>query len=169
MASVVIFFAAFCSYYIVMQGTGNWLTFELPTYFFYSTIIIIISSITMYLAQLSIRQGKFPMVKLQVGLTFILGLIFCWLQMKGWGRLFDQGIVFAGKNSNISGSILYVITFMHFLHICGGLIALMVVLFKSLKNRYSAQSHLGLTLGAIFWHFLDILWVVLFLFLYLNR
>jgi len=150
MASMVIFFAAFCSYYLVIQGNGHWLVFNLPALFFVSTAIIILSSGTMLL-------------------TFLLGIGFCFSQLEAWKALYANGIVFAGRNSNLSGSILYVITFMHFMHIIGGLIALFFTSIRALKNKYTPQNHLGLTLCGMFWHFLDVLWVVLFLFLYLFR
>ena len=168
-ASMVIFFGAFASYYMVMMGNGKWLIFQLPEIFFVSTTVIIGSSITMLIAQQAIKSNKYGQVSVTLFVTFILGFFFCWLQFQAWGELFSKNIFFAGKTSSVSGSILYVITFLHFVHILFGLIALFVSFSKSLKKKYSAQNHLGLSLAAIFWHFLDILWVVLFLFLYFNR
>lgn len=169
MASMVIFFAAFCSYYLVIQGNGHWLTFNLPALFFVSTAIIILSSGTMFWAQQSIKSGNTAKLKVAMLLTFLLGIGFCFSQIEAWKALYTNGIVFSGRSSNLSGSILYVITFMHFLHIFAGLIALFITSIKSLKNKYTPQNHLGLTLCGTFWHFLDILWVILFLFLYLFR
>ena len=169
MASMVIFFAAFCSYYMVIHGNGGWLTFDLPSLFYVSTAIIIVSSGTMYWAQQAIKSGNLSSVKMGLMLTFILGLAFCFIQMQAWKALAASGIFFAGKQSTLSGSILYVITFMHFLHIIAGLIALFFTQLAALRGKYSAEKHLGLTLCAIFWHFLDILWVILFLFLYSFR
>jgi len=169
MASMVIFFAAFCSYYLVIQGNGNWMVFNLPALFFVSTAIIVLSSGTMYWAQQSAKNGNTSGIKLGILLTFLLGIGFCFSQIEAWKALYTNGIVFAGRNSNLSGSILYVITFMHFMHIIGGLIALFFTSVKALKNKYTPQNHLGLTLCGMFWHFLDVLWVILFLFLYLFR
>ncbi len=168
-ASMVIFFGAFASYYMVMMGNGKWLIFQLPEIFFISTAVIIGSSVTLMLAQQAIKVNNYKKVSLALLLTLILGLFFCWFQFKAWGELLSNHIVFAGKTSNVSGSILYVITAMHFVHIVAGLMALSVTFFRSVKNKYSAQNHLGLSLCSIFWHFLDILWVILFLFLYFNR
>jgi cytochrome c oxidase subunit 3 len=169
MASMVIFFAAFCSYYIVIHGNGNWLTFNLPSLFYVSTAIIIVSSGTMYWAQQAIKSNNTAAVKIGLMLTFLLGLTFCFTQIQAWKALAASGIFFAGKQSTLSGSILYVITFMHFMHLLGGLIALFFTQLANLRGKYSAQKHLGLSLCAIFWHFLDILWVILFLFLYSFR
>jgi cytochrome c oxidase subunit III len=169
MASMSIFFGGFCSYYLVMHGNGNWLSFNLPFLFFVSTGLIIVSSFTLYAAQQSIKKDNYAATRISVLLTFLLGFTFCICQVYAWKTLYSQGIVFSGKQSNISGSILYVITFMHFLHIVAGMIALSVTLVKTLRKKYSSDNYLGLSLSAIFWHFLDVLWVILFLFLYLIR
>lgn len=169
MASMVIFFSAFCSYYLVVHDNGNWLTFALPTMFYISTAIIILSSGTMYWAQQAAKKNNAKGIKAGLTFTLLLGITFCVCQLQAWKALYANGIVFAGRTSNLSGSILYVITSMHFFHIVAGIIALLVTLNKALKNKYTAQSHLGLSLAAIFWHFLDVLWIILFLFLYYFR
>ncbi|MGZ3865709.1 MAG: cytochrome c oxidase subunit 3 [Bacteroidia bacterium] len=169
MASMSIFFAGFCSYYIVMHGNGNWLTFSLPSMFFISTALIITSSFTMVWAQKAIKTDDYKSAKNGVLLTFLLGIGFALCQFLAWKALFAQGIVFSGKQSNVAGSILYAITFMHLLHLVAGLMALFVSLIKVIKRRYSSENYLGLSLSAIFWHFLDALWVILFLFMYLIR
>jgi cytochrome c oxidase subunit 3 len=102
-------------------------------------------------------------------ITFVLGLVFTYTQYLGWKELTIQGIYFLGKYSNASGSFLYLIAVVHLLHLFGGLIALLITLVKSIKNRYSAQDYLGIELSAIYWHFLDLLWIYLFLFLYFFR
>ncbi|MGZ3862153.1 MAG: cytochrome c oxidase subunit 3 [Bacteroidia bacterium] len=169
LASMSIFFAGFLSYYIVMHGNGNWLTFSLPSMFFISTALIITSSFTMVMGQRAIKVNDYKNAKTGVLLTFLLGTGFAISQFLAWKALFAQGIVFSGKQSNVSGSILYTITFMHFLHLLAGLVALFVSLIKVIKHRYSSENYLGLSLSAIFWHFLDALWVILFLFMYLIR
>jgi cytochrome c oxidase subunit 3 len=169
MASMTIFFAAFCSYYLVVHENANWLTFNLPGMFYVSTGMIIISSGTMFWAQQSAKKGNAGTMKTALVITLLLGVAFCFSQIQGWKALYANGIVFAGRTSNLSGSILYVITSMHFLHIVAGLIALLLTLNKALKNKYTEQNHLGLSLCGIFWHFLDVLWVILFLFLFYFR
>jgi len=169
MASMTVFFGGFCSYYIVMHGNGNWLVFNLPALFFVSTAIIILSSFTMWWAQRSIAANNLRGAKAGTLLTLTLGIVFCFIQFAAWKELYAQGIVFAGKQSNVAGAIMYVITAMHFLHIIGGLSALTVSSIKVLRQKYSSENYLGLSLTALFWHFLGVLWVILFLFLYLNR
>lgn len=169
MASMTVFFGGFCSYYIVMHGNGNWLVFNLPALFFVSTAVIIVSSLTLWWAQRSIAVNNFGGAKTGTLLTLVLGIAFCFIQYAAWKELYAQGIVFAGKQSNVAGAIMYVITAMHFLHIIGGLSALTVSSIKVLRQKYSSENYLGLSLTALFWHFLGVLWVILFLFLYLNR
>jgi cytochrome c oxidase subunit III len=169
MASMTIFFGGFCSYYMVMHGNGNWMVFNLPSMFFVSTSLIILSSFTMVWAQNAIKKDDYNGARLGVLLTFLLGIGFSLCQFLAWKALYAQGVVFSGKQSNIAGSILYVITFMHFLHITAGLLALFVSLIKVMRHRYSSENYLGLSLTSIFWHYLDVLWVILFLFMYLIR
>lgn len=169
MASMTIFFAAFCSYYLVMMGNGNWLKYELPDLFLISTLVIILSSLSLLWAQKSVQKNEYPKVKIGVLLGLLLGVTFCILQINAWKWLYAHNIVFGGKYANVSGSIMYVITFLHFLHVLCGLIVLLWTGIKAFRKKYTADNHLGLTLAASFWHFLDILWVILFLFLFLNR
>jgi heme/copper-type cytochrome/quinol oxidase subunit 3 len=75
----------------------------------------------------------------------------------------------AVQSANASGSFLYVLNFMHLFHLFAGLIVVLITLKNSIKGRYTAQNTLGLELCSIYWHFLDILWVYLFLFLYFIR
>lgn len=169
MASMVIFFGAFCSYYLVMHGNANWLVFNLPAMFYVSTAIIILSSVTMFWAQQAVKKNNLAAVKQAMIITLLLGVGFCLSQIQAWKELYSHGIVFSGKHSSIAGGILYVITSMHFLHIVAGILALLVTWINALRSKYTPQNHLGLSLCGIFWHFLDILWVILFLFLYLFR
>ncbi len=169
MGSMFIFFSGFCSYYMVMNGNSNWLVYELPDLFYISTAVIILSSITLMISQQAVKKNNFNLVKWGILATIILGVVFGIIQFQAWTYLIEQKIFFAGKNANISGSIVYVITFIHFLHVAAGLLALIISFVKSLKNKYTAENYLGLTLTSLFWHFLDILWVFLFLFLIFNR
>ena len=115
------------------------------------------------------KKNNFKNLKIASLITLLLGFGFIISQYIGYTELYAQKIVFAGKYSNASGSYFYLITFMHVLHLLGGLIALFVVFFKSLKNKYNSQNLLGVKLCAIYWHFLDVLWIYLFLFLLFVR
>jgi cytochrome c oxidase subunit 3 len=123
----------------------------------------------MFIAQLTIKKNKQGLASTFLFITFVLGLVFTYTQYTGWKELTAQGIYFLGKYSNASGSFLYLIAVMHLLHLFGGLIALLITLTKSLRKRYNSQDYLGIELAAIYWHFLDVLWIYLFLFLYFFR
>ena len=167
--SIIMLFSGLTSAYVVRADNGNWLVFELPSIAIISTALIIASSFTMFLAQMAIKKDKQKATSIYLLLTLLLGLAFTYTQYLGWKELTLQGIYFLGKYSNASGSFLYLIAVVHLLHLFGGLIALLITLFRSIKNRYSSQDYLGIELSAIYWHFLDLLWIYLFLFLYFFR
>ncbi len=167
--SIVMLFAGLTSAYVVRAQNGNWQVFELPPILIISTAVIITSSLTMMLAQRAIKKDNYTLTSLFLFLTLILGFSFFYTQVQGWKQLSQEGIYFAGKYSNASGSFLIIIAFLHLAHMIGGLIALFVSLTKALLKKYSAADSLGIELTAIYWHFLDILWVYLFLFLYFYR
>jgi cytochrome c oxidase subunit 3 len=167
--SIVMLFAGFTSAYVVRADNGNWLVFQLPSAFYLSTAVIITSSITLYLSHQAAKQNNQKRIVLGLILTFILGVVFTYLQFSGYQELLSQKIFFAGKSANASGSFLYLITFMHLLHLFVGMIALLVTLKNGIKGRYTSENTLGLELCSIYWHFLDFLWVYLFLFLYFIR
>jgi len=167
--SIVMLFAGLTSAYVVRADNGNWLVFDLPRIAFVSTAIIILSSLTMLVAQRAIKKDNLKMTSLFIAITFVLGIGFFYTQIQAWKDLTAQGIFFVGKYSNASGSFLYIIALVHLFHMIGGLIALLVSLTKSLLKKYSSADYLGIELTAIYWHFLDLLWVYLFLFLYNYR
>ena len=169
MVSMAMIFAGLTSAYVVRQGKGDWLKFELPQLFYISTAIIIISSVTMNWVLSSAKNNNYKNVKLASLITLILGFAFVICQFKAWGTLVDQKVFFAGKYSNAAGSYLYILTGLHLLHLIGGILALLLVWVKSLKNKYNSENLLGIKLCAIFWHFLDVLWIYLFLFLLFFR
>ena len=116
----------------------------------------------MFWTMISAKKDNFQTIKTALILTFLLGLGFVFCQFKAWGSLVEQGVFLVG---NPSGSFLYVLTGLHLAHLFGGLIVLSVVLYKAFKEQYNSQNKSGLELCSIYWHFLDVLWVYLFLFL----
>jgi cytochrome c oxidase subunit III len=169
MGSMVMLFAAFTSAYVVRQQKGDWLLFDIPQIFYISTAVILVSSVTMNWALSSVKKNDLSSLKRASGITLLLGIAFIVCQIMGWQVLYDQKIVFAGKYSNASGSFFYVLTLMHLLHLAGGIIALFVVWIKSTQQKYNSENLLGVRLCSIFWHFLDLLWIYLFLFLLFVR
>jgi len=165
--SITMTFAGLTSAYLVSKGRPDWLIdFQLPNLFFYSTFIIILSSFTIHVSYyyLKTNQSKNKVITWLLT-TFLLGVIFCFLQFYSFKSLIEMGYFFAGAQSTITTSFIYVLTFLHGLHLLAGLIVLTVLIHNTIKNKYVVNK-LGFELGTYFWHFLDILWVYLFLFFY---
>lgn len=169
LVSIAMLFAGLTSGYIVRRETGNWLRFNLPVQFWFSTAVILLSSITMNWGLSSAKKGNFRILPNTLLATFIFGVVFTLLQFLAWGALVRANVYAMGSQSSSSGSFLYIISGLHIAHIFGGLIALLVVYFNSLKGKYSASNYLGVKLCATYWHYLDALWLYLFIFLLLFR
>lgn len=167
--SMIMFWAGLTSAYIVRQNAGNWLLFNMPEMFFVSTAIIVLSSITFLWAQNAVKKNNNKGIVIGTLLTLVLGFVFMACQYIGWGDLFEKGIVLGGKYSNPSGSFFILFVLAHWAHLVGGIISLIVVLINSLRRKYTVENALGIELCGLYWHFLSILWVYLFLFLYFIR
>ncbi|HTA28589.1 MAG TPA: cytochrome c oxidase subunit 3 [Bacteroidia bacterium] len=169
LVSIAMMFAGLTSGYIVRRQTGTWMKFDLPFTFWISTAIIIMSSITMNWCVQLIRKNSLKMLTTAVLTTLLLGIGFGVFQFISWYVLISKNIYFTGTESSASASYLYILCALHLCHILGGLIALSVIYFKSLRRKYSADNHLGIKLCATYWHFLDGLWVYLFIFMLIMR
>jgi len=163
--SILMLFAGLTSAYIVRQADGNWLEFSMPFMFWISTGLILLSSATMNWAVISARSNKFDSVKLALVMTLALGIAFCFSQFLAWKELVAGGIFFSGKAANPSGSFMYILSGLHLAHILSGLFYTVVILMKSLGNRYNSGNLMGIKHCSIYWHFLDALWIYLFVFL----
>lgn len=164
MMSIVMLFAGLTSAVIVRKGDGNWMQFELPETFLYSTIVIALSSLTLIWANFSAKKDKFEAVKVAVGSTFLLGVLFVVLQFMGYSQLVDREIFFTGTSQYASGSYLYIVSWVHLLHLAGGMISLAVVLFNAFRKKYSSKNLLGLQVSSTYWHFMGGIWIYLFIF-----
>lgn len=170
MASLIMGFAGWTSAYIVSSKREDWVDdFTLPSAFFYSTVMIIVSSITYILAQKSLKKEENSNCTRWLILTFVLGIGFIIVQFIGFSQLIAQGYYFTGPSSNITMSYIFLIAAVHIVHVVAGLLSLLVVLINQLRGKYSVGNMLGMELGATFWHFLDLLWVYLVLFFYFYR
>ncbi|NND16711.1 MAG: heme-copper oxidase subunit III [Eudoraea sp.] len=165
--SLLMAFAGWTSAFIVSSSRKDWLnTLELPSAFYYSTAIIIVSSFTYIAALRSRRKDQHSPTTTFLAITLILGIVFIGLQFFGFSQIVAQGYYFTGPSSNITMSYIYLIALVHIVHVVAGLISLLVVFAKQIRNKYSSTNMLGMELGATFWHFLDLLWVYLILFFY---
>ncbi|MDX5404708.1 MAG: cytochrome c oxidase subunit 3 [Bacteroidota bacterium] len=172
-ASMAMAFAGLTSGYIVSRSslleTNEWLVFPLPKIFYASTIIILISSFVIGLGVKKIKEGKVREANLLLLVTLILGIAFGLAQLMGWGDLLEESIYFTGPGHNTAGSWVYVLTGFHLAHVTAGLITLLVTWIRSMSGKYTQDNTLGYEMAAIFWHFLDVLWIFLFLFLLFYR
>lgn len=164
MISMVMFFAGLTSAYVISMKREDWVSFDLPEAFFISTGLIVLSSLFLILSQKFLKQGKMKLSFIFLLLTFALGLLFVWQQYVGFNELKSVGLFFTGPESTVSTSFIIGITFMHVLHLLAGIIVLIVVIYNHFKNNYKPTDFLGFELGAIFWHFVDLLWIYLILF-----
>ncbi len=165
-ASIVMLFAGLTSGFVVRKEEGNWLNYDLPMAFTVSTILMVVSSLTMHLALRAAKMNQQAALKRYLIVTLALGIGFVFSQFIGWSNLVSQGVYLVG---NPAGSFMYVLTGLHLAHLAGGIIALMITGGRALQEKYNSENYLGVSLCGIYWHFLDGLWIYLFVFLALNH
>ena len=169
MLSIAMPFAGLTSAYIVSKSRPDWLKeFELPIAFTISTIVILLSSISIWIAKKNVTKNNVSNTSLWLLITFGLGIIFIFSQFSGFSELISKGYFFTGAQSTITTSFLYVLTVLHLIHLFAGIIVLIVVMINNYKNKYETKK-LGFELAVTFWHFLGVLWIYLFVFLYFFR
>ena len=139
----------------------------LPEAFKYSSAIIIISSITMHLAYMAAKRLQYQKQTLFLAITIVLGLLFMGFQFYAWQVLTSQGVYFV--NYNASQSFIYVFTGFHMLHIFAGIFMLVNSLSGAVKKIPQVRNLFRVQVTSIFWHFIDILWIYLYVFLLLNQ
>ncbi|WP_312186710.1 cytochrome c oxidase subunit 3 [Sphingobacterium sp.] len=168
MLGMFMMFAALSSGFIVYTASGvdKGIKTLLPDTFVYSTIVIVISSLTMFLAHRAAKNGDSSKQKLLLVVTFVLGVVFFAFQVHAWNVLTERGVYFV--NNNASQSFIYIFTGMHLAHIIAGLIVLIGAIIGA--NKLSKDGNLfRMDLASIFWHFLDLLWIYIYVFLLLNQ
>jgi len=166
LTTVVMVFASLTSAYIVRRAEGDWKIFELPSLFYWTSIAIVISSITMHMAYLYAKKDNREMVQTLLTITGLLGIAFLIGQFYGWVQLVSSKIYFVG---NPSESFVYVLSGLHGLHLVSGVIFLAVVWRKSALGKLVSGNLAQFEMCMTYWHFLGGLWLYLFLFLSLYR
>lgn len=166
--SMLMLFAALTSAYIVRKGAGNWFVFKMPDAFFYSTAVIVASSITLHGAYIAFKDEKKLLYRSLLVLTTILGIAFIMLQKMGWSEMQANGVYLS---TNPSASFMYMLTGFHVAHVFAGIAALFLAVFHafSLPFQVTQRRVLRLELTLTFWHFLDVLWVYLLLFFLIQQ
>ncbi len=161
-SAIIMLFSALTSAYIVRHSAGNWLRFEMPEIFWFNTFVLLLSSLTIQLSYFQLRRDRITAFKVLFAISTFLGLLFLVGQVIGWGQLREMGIYIS---TNPSSSFFYLLTGAHAVHLAGGVISLIYVFVKSLLGYYSSRNKLGVELCITYWHFLDILWLYLFVFI----
>ncbi len=163
--SLVMTFGGLTSAFIVSSSRLDWLNnYVLPKAFTWSTAFILASSLCLVLARRALKQNQRQRTSLFIALTIVNGIAFAVSQFNGFNQIIALGYNFTGPTSNITMSYIYVITVLHILHVLAGLISLGVVLVMNQKGAYSKSTMTGFDMAAIFWHFVDLLWLYLFIF-----
>ncbi|MEP6626385.1 MAG: cytochrome c oxidase subunit 3 [Ginsengibacter sp.] len=165
-ASIVMMFAGLSSAYIVKRSQANWLTYDIPLIFWYSTGVILLSSITILLSKKAFINREMRQYKSWLAATTVLGIVFVALQYFGFQQLWASGITLT---RNVSFSFLYIIVGLHALHVLGGVVALVILYLKSFSSRRKNYSPISIELMNTYWHFVDFLWIYLLVFLVMIR
>lgn len=170
MLSMFMMFGGLTSAYLVSASRKDWIhNMVIPSSFTISTILIVMSSITIHFAKLSIKKDDRKNTTTFLLATLFLGLGFVFYQIKGFEQIIALGYNFTGPTSNISATFVYILVFMHILHLAAGIISLLIIIYNHFKQKYNSLQTTGIELGAMFWHFLDFLWIYLFLFFYFVK
>ena len=164
--SLLMGFAGWTSAYIVSSSREDWIQgLELPSFFYISTALILISSLTYIWAKKAVIEENSKLGTVLLLATLTLGVTFIVLQFVGFQAMLANGYYFTGPTSNIKMSYVFLIAVVHIVHVVAGLISLLTVLYNQIKGKYTSEEYLGMSLGATFWHFLGLLWLYLILFM----
>lgn len=164
--SILMMFAGLTSAYIVKRNQANWITFELPLAFWYSTAAIMLSSITIFLAGRAFRERDMQKYRSLMIATIVLGVLFIVLQVVGFKQLWNIGVTL---QKNVSFSFLYVIVGLHAAHVIGGIIALVVLFAKAFSSKTRNYTTVPVEVTSTYWHFVDLLWIYLLIFLIMIK
>lgn len=168
LVSLVMMFTALTSAFIVRRAAGNWLEFSIPSIFYVNTLVIVGSSLTLHAAYVAFKREAALAYKCLLGLTFVLGIAFVVLQYLGWQELAASGVPL---KINPAGDFVYAISGLHAVHVIGGIAILLVAMVMAfvLPVRVTPARQLRLELTITYWHFVDLLWIYLIVFLSLQR
>ncbi len=157
MGGILMFFAALTSAMIVRQGlSGDWQPFALPPVLYASTMILLASSLTMERARRHLLEGSPDGLRLWVNISALLGVSFLACQLLGWQALVARGIYLA---SNPANSFYYLLTAGHGAHLIGGVCALGYIWARVRGGRAWPTREAAVEAAALYWHFMDILWI----------
>ena len=165
LTAIIMLFAGLSSAYIVLRGVPTWQGIEMPSLLWANTAVLLLSSLAIEISRRAIRRNDVQSMKRWLAVAGFLGLGFLAGQLAAWRQLVNAGVYLP---STLQSGFFYILTGLHGIHLLGGIVALVIVLFMALRNRLSASRDEPLKLCATYWHVMDALWVYLFLLLLLS-
>lgn len=159
--SIIMMFAGLTSAYVVKSGQATWQEINVPQMFWYSTFIILASSLTMQLALRSFKDRDMGKYRTFIAVTFLLGIVFVVLQWFGFQQLWASGIRLKGSGA---GQFIYVIAGLHAVHVLGGIVALAIMFIKAFYGKIKSYNAIHVEVAGTYWHFVDVLWIYLMVF-----
>ena len=172
LASILMLFVALTSAYIVRGipalggGQSDWVPLSMPRVLWLTTAVLLLSSVSIELARRALKHGEYERFKRWISVTTICGVAFLVGQVMAWQQLVSQGVYI---NSHPHSSFFYLLTSLHGVHLLGGVIALGYVTVAALRMRISFKRRAAVDVTAIYWHFMDGLWIYLFGLLFFFR
>jgi cytochrome c oxidase subunit 3 len=160
--SIIMMFAGLTSAYIVKGSLPGFSTVQLPQLFYYSTAVMLCSSLTMQWSLKAFKERSMQQYRRLLTVTMILGFGFIAMQLIGFSQLWNSGTKLKGSTG--AGQFLYVIFGLHAVHVLGGVIALIVMFLKAFSARIRNYNSVPVEVMSTYWHFVDLLWVYLFVF-----
>lgn len=164
--SIVMMFAGLTSAYIVKRNQANWQTFEIPVLFWYSTVVILLSSFTMHFSLKYFKERHMEKYRKGMFVTALLGVLFIMMQYLGFREFWNAGMTL---QAGVSFSFLYVIVGLHAVHVFGGVVALVVMVLNAFRTARKNYSVVPVELVSTYWHFVDVLWIYLLIFLVMIK
>lgn len=163
--SIIMMFAGLTSAYIVKGSLPGWSTVKMPVVFYYSTAIMLISSVTIQSALKAFKERNMKTYRRLTTVTIVFGVAFILMQILGFSQLYNSGVLLEGSGA---GVFLYIIFGLHAIHVFGGIVALLIMFIKAFSRKVRNYSAVPVEVAATYWHFVDILWIYLFVFFLLN-
>jgi cytochrome c oxidase subunit 3 len=164
-ASIVMMFAGLTSAYIVKGSSPGWSTVLMPRLFYYSTAVLLLSSLTIQLSLKAFKERNRPQYRRLLSITAFLGLAFVVMQILAFRQLWEAGSHLTGAGA---AQFLYIIFGLHAIHVVGGVIALWVMFARAFSAKMRSYNPVPVEVVSTYWHFVDLLWIYLFVFFLWN-
>jgi cytochrome c oxidase subunit III len=159
--SILMMFAGLTSAVIVKRNQADWQGFTLPGIFWYSTGVLLLTSLTIQMSLRAFRERLMRRYRSLISLTVIGGVLFVMLQIKGFEALWAERLTF---KTSVAASFLYIIFGLHAAHVMGGIVALLILFFRAFSSRSRNYSAVPVEIVSTYWHFVDLLWLYLLVF-----